>query len=162
MNPSELSPSELQFQVERLLTNYAACIDDDRLEEWPNFFTPKCLYKIISRENADRNLPIAAMYCDSLGMLQDRVIALRHANIYAAHFYRHLVSCVRVTSVESAAVRVQSNYLVLQTLTNGDTHIYNAGKYLDKIVFSDAGLLFEEKYAVFDTYRVANLMVTPI
>lgn len=162
MNPSELGPVELQYHVEQLLGRYVQCIDDDALEQWPDFFTESCCYKIISRENTDRDLPLAAIYCDSRGMLRDRVIALRHANIYAEHFYRHLVSNLQVKEVGNDFVTTQANYVVLQTLTNGDTHIYNAGKYLDRIVFSDQGLMYAEKIVVFDTYRIANLMVTPI
>jgi anthranilate 1,2-dioxygenase small subunit len=162
MNPGDFSEVELQFHVERLQTRYVECIDDDRLEQWPEFFSDSCLYKIISRENADRDMPIAAIFCDSIGMLQDRVVALRKANIYAPHFYRHLISNVHIKRVEDRVVEVQSNYVVLQTLMNGDTHIYNAGKYLDQIVFEESGPRFRQKVVVFDTYRIANLMVTPI
>ena len=66
--------------------DYVHCIDDDDLEAWPSLFASPCLYKIVPRENADLNLPIAIMYCDSQGMLQDRVTAHRKANLYGAHF----------------------------------------------------------------------------
>lgn len=162
MKPAELSPVELHFRVDRLLSRYVQCIDEDDLERWPEFFTEDCRYRIISRENADRGLPVSAIYCDSKGMLQDRVTALRHANIYAAHYYRHLVSSLQVLEAGEDFVVTESNYVVLQTLTDGDTHIYNAGKYRDRVVFDGDNLLYAEKHAIFDTYRIANLMVTPI
>ena len=87
---------EIRAVVEDLLHTYVHCIDDDDLEDWPLLFASPCLYKIVPRENADLNLPIAIMYCDSQGMLQDRVTAHRKANFYGAHFYRHLVSSIRV------------------------------------------------------------------
>lgn len=160
--PEELNPVELQFQVEKLQGAYVEAIDDDRLEEWPDYFVDDCVYKVISRENVDRGLPAATIFCDSKGMLQDRVVALRHANIYAAHYYRHILSNVQVKDIVDSVVLVQSNYLVLQTLLNGDSEIYNTGKYQDKIVFTEQGPKFVEKLAIFDTFRIPNLMVTPI
>lgn len=73
-----------QLAVERLLARYVASIDEDRLEEWPSYFTATCRYQIISRENRDKGLPIGVFFADSRGMLQDRVSALREANVYEA------------------------------------------------------------------------------
>lgn len=159
---SALAAPELQFHVERLLHTYVECIDDDRLEQWPEFFTDPCLYEVLSRENADRGLASAAVYCDSRGMLQDRVVALRHANIYAKHYYRHLVSNVVVHEVSAEAVQVRSNYAVLQTLVTGDTQIYSVGRCEDRVVGTPQGLKFASRRLIFDTYRIPNLMVTPL
>ncbi|MEA3220856.1 aromatic-ring-hydroxylating dioxygenase subunit beta [Immundisolibacter sp.] len=159
---SALTPVDLHYQVGKLLSDYVECIDDDRLEEWPDLFVEDCLYQVIARENADRGLPTSAMYCDSRGMLRDRVVALRHANIYAKHYYRHVLSNVNVKGVQDGEVLVQSNYVVLQTLVEGDTKVFNAGKYLDRIVATPDGLRFRRKVVVFDTYRIPNLLVTPL
>jgi anthranilate 1,2-dioxygenase small subunit len=159
---SLLPPVELQYQVSKLLSDYVECIDDDRLEDWPDLFVEDCLYQVIARENADRGLPTSAMYCDSRGMLRDRVVALRHANIYAKHYYRHVLSNINVKGVQDGEVVVQSNYVVLQTLVEGDTKVFNAGKYLDRIVSTPDGLRFRRKVVVFDTYRIPNLLVTPL
>ncbi|MBC7161108.1 MAG: aromatic-ring-hydroxylating dioxygenase subunit beta [Immundisolibacter sp.] len=159
---SALTPVDLHYQVGKLLSDYVECIDDDRLEEWPDLFVEDCLYQVIARENADRGLPTSAMYCDSRGMLRDRVVALRHANIYAKHYYRHVLSNVNVKGVQDGEVLVQSNYVVLQTLVEGDTKVFNAGKYLDRIVATPDGLRFKRKVVVFDTYRIPNLLVTPL
>jgi anthranilate 1,2-dioxygenase small subunit len=149
-------------EVEDLIHAYVQCIDDDRLEEWPDFFTDDCLYKVIPRENADLGLPVAVMFCDSKGMLRDRIVALRKANIYAPHFYRHLVSNTRILSEQAGVITAQTNYGVFQTLLDGETRVYNTGKYVDKIVRVNGQLRFKEKLCVFDTYRIQTLMVTPI
>jgi anthranilate 1,2-dioxygenase small subunit len=52
--------------------------------------------------------------------------------------------------------------VVFQTLLDGETRIYNAGKYVDQIVRVDGELRFKEKLCVFDTNRIQTLMVTPI
>lgn len=157
-----MDPRELQAVVEELLHEYVECIDDDRLEEWPSHFARECVYKVVPRENYDRGLPMTIMYCDSQGMLQDRVVALRKANIYPPHYSRHLVSNARVKGRDGDVVLAQSNYVVLQTRHGGDTTVYNAGKYVDKIVFEDGRPKFREKIVVCDTFRVATLLVTPI
>ena len=95
-------------------------------------------------------------------MLVDRVVSLRRANIYPLRHHRHILSTVRVLDVADESVRAQTSYLVLQTRGDGATEIYNAGKYLDDIVFADGRLRFSRKIAIFDTNRVDTLMVTPI
>jgi anthranilate 1,2-dioxygenase small subunit len=162
MQLEKLSAVERQFEVERLLSRYAECIDDDRLEEWPELFTEDAIYRVVPRENADRGLPVAVMDCDSRGMLVDRVVSLRNANIYPEHFYRHLVSSVHVKGVEDGQLVVQSNYVVLQTRNDGETKVYNAGKYLDRIVVEAGELRFKEKLVIFDTYSIGTLMARPI
>jgi anthranilate 1,2-dioxygenase small subunit len=157
-----MDPRELREQVEELLHAYVEAIDDDRLEEWPGFFAEKCLYKIVPRENWDRGLPMSILYCDTPGMLRDRVVAHRKANIFPPHYSRHLVSNLRISGREGDVITAQANYCVMQTRHGGDTTIYNAGKYLDKVVFENGKAKFREKIVVCDTFRVATLLVTPI
>jgi 3-phenylpropionate/cinnamic acid dioxygenase small subunit len=59
---------------------YAATIDADRLEAWPDFFVERCLYKITSADNRKRGYSAGIVYADSRAMLH--VTALRTANIY--------------------------------------------------------------------------------
>ena len=70
---------------------YAACIDADRLEDWPGLFAEQCLYKITTADNQRRGYAAGIVYADSRAMLQDRVAALREANIYERQSYRHIV-----------------------------------------------------------------------
>ena len=162
MNLKSLTDVELQFRVERLLANYVQCIDEDRLEAWPDFFVDDCLYRIIAKENADRNLPVAAIFCDSKGMLTDRIVSLRRANVYERHQYRHIVSSVVISDISDNLISVKSNYVVYRTRTNGLTEVYNAGMYNDKIVGVNGALLFKEKIVTFDTNRIDSLLVTPL
>lgn len=153
---------EAKDLVEELEHAYVQCIDDNRLEEWPDFFSDACIYKIISRENFDRGLSTPVMYCDSKGMLKDRVTAHRHANVYEPHYYRHLISNIRILAHDQKEFRVQANYAVFQTKLDGDTRVYNVGRYLDTIVLEDGRAKFKEKLVVFDTLRIPTLLVTPI
>lgn len=158
--------AEIRAVVEDLLHTYVHCIDDDDLEAWPSLFASPCLYKIVPRENADLNLPIAIMYCDSQGMLQDRVTAHRKANLYGAHFYRHLVSSIRVLDEENGVLSVRANYVVFRTLADavhyGTTEVYSTGAYHDKIVMENGIAKFREKIVIADTSKISSLLVTPL
>jgi anthranilate 1,2-dioxygenase small subunit len=157
---------DLRNAVEELMHAYIECIDDDRLEEWPDFFTEDCLYRVVPRENFDRDLPIALMHCDSRGMLRDRVTAHRKANLFAPHHYRHVVSAVRVTGWENEMVTARSNYAVFRTSTDpisyGTTELYGVGEYRNKIAMIDGVLKFKEKIVILDTSRIQSLLVTPL
>ena len=65
------------LRLAELNAAYAAAIDNDRLEEWPDFFVDDCLYKITSAENHRRGYAAGIVYADSRAMLRDRVTALR-------------------------------------------------------------------------------------
>src|SRR5262249_56211486 len=78
-------PMSALLRVAELNASYAAAIDADRLEAWPDFFVDDCLYKITSAENYRRGYSAGIVYADSRAMLRDRVAALRRANIYERH-----------------------------------------------------------------------------
>ncbi|EOA03848.1 MULTISPECIES: anthranilate 1,2-dioxygenase small subunit AndAd [Herbaspirillum] len=152
----------LWFALHQLQERYVHALDNDRLEEWPEFFTDDCLYEIIPRENADAGLPIGIIYCDSKKMLHDRVLSLRHANIYEAHTYRHMTSGLVFTQNADGSVDAQSSYVVVQTLQNGESFVYQAGRYEDRVVKTDAGWRYARRRVIYDTLRVATLLATPI
>ena len=86
-----MTDAETLFRVAALNTEYASCIDADRLEEWPGLFLEQCLYKITTADNHRRGYAAGIVYADSRAMLTDRVAALREANIYERQSYRHIV-----------------------------------------------------------------------
>ncbi len=149
-------------RIEDFIFDCAHCIDDDRLEEWPSYFTEDCRYTIIDRESFGRAMPVGIMTCDSRGMLEDRVRALREANIYEPHYYRHLISGIRIRSVEGNAFSVQTSYAVIRTMQEGDISVFSSGKILDKIVIADDSLLFQERIVVCDSSCIDTLIVIPI
>ena len=152
----------MRWEAEELLDHYAQCLDEDRLEEWPEFFSEKAVYKIISRVNVERNYQLATIMCDSRDMMKDRVIAIRNASVFSQRYLRHLVTNVRVAGQEGDAWLVKSNYVVLQTLQNEETKVFNAGQYVDKIVFDNGRPKFQEKLVIYDTIQIPGLLVIPI
>ncbi|MGI9423510.1 MAG: aromatic-ring-hydroxylating dioxygenase subunit beta, partial [Hyphomicrobiaceae bacterium] len=95
--------------VGNLITDYGHAIDDDELERWPDFFTEDGSYKIVSRENHEAGRPLGILYCDSQGMMRDRILALRTANVYEPHTYCHIVGRTRVTP-DGDQYRARTNF----------------------------------------------------
>ena len=153
---------DLRFEFEELLTEYVQCLDEGRLEEWPEFFTERGVYKLIGRENVEQGLPLATMFCDSKAMMKDRVTAIRKALFYSPRYLRHLTSNLKIIGQEGEAWMAQANYVVLQTLQDEETKVFNTGKYVDKIVFKDGKYKFEEKVVIYDTIQIPSLIVIPI
>jgi anthranilate 1,2-dioxygenase small subunit len=157
---------QARWIVEELLAAYVGCIDSDRLEEWPDFFTESCVYKITPWENVSQDFSIGWVLCDSRGMLQDRIVAHRTANLYAPHRYRHIVGAVRILSCTDRIIEARANYLVVRTALDsvryGTSEIYSAGEYQDRVLVENGRARFVEKIVVADTARVDTLLVTPI
>lgn len=152
----------LWFEIQQLQERYSAALDNDRLEEWAAMFTPDCLYEIVPRENADAGLPIGLVYCDNQRMLRDRVLSLRHANIYEEHACRHLTSGLVINRIDEDTVEAGASYVVVQTRTNGESFVYQAGRYEDRIVRTAEGWRYQKRRAIYDTSRVITLLATPI
>lgn len=157
-----MNEQEAERRVRALIYDCAHCIDDDRLEEWPDFFTEDCLYQVISREDFDAGLPAGVMTCTSRGMLVDRIVALRNANIYEPHVYRHLISAIRLRGEQDGLWSVQTGYAVIRTLQEGEMSVFSAGRYLDRVDLAGDRPRFRERRVIFDSRRVDTLMVIPI
>lgn len=152
----------LWVELSVLQSRYVHAIDNDLLEAWPGFFTEDGTYTIISRENEERGLPAPIIHCRNQKMMRDRVVALRHANIYEAHGYRHALGGLVIESASDREIRAVSSYIVVNTGAAGDSVVYQAGVYRDTVVKEGAAWRYREKRVIYDTSRVQTLLATPI
>jgi 3-phenylpropionate/cinnamic acid dioxygenase small subunit len=161
------------FGLAALNSDYAACIDADRLEVWPDFFVEACLYKITTAENHRRGYQAGVIYADSRAMLRDRVAALREANIYERQTYRHIVGMPRIdlepvkaetdTAETRGIISAETPFLVIRTMRDGRMDIFAAGRYLDRVVADVGGALrFAERVVVCDSPRFDTLLAVPL
>ncbi len=149
-------------RVSQLNADYARAIDDDRLEEWPRFFVERCLYKITSADNHRKGLPVGIVYADSRGMLQDRVAALRDANVYERQTYRHLVGLPAILGEADGAIRSETPFLVVRIMRDGTMDLFSTGRYLDVLVDDQDVLRFRERIVVCDSSRIDTLLAIPL
>ncbi len=152
----------LRLELTELQDRYTAALDDGRLEDWAALFTEDALYEIISRENESAGFPVPLMRCEGAAMMRDRVLALRHANIYETPQYRHMLSGHAVSVAPGGAATMRCSYVVVNTTQAGDSFVYQAGQYQDHVVSTPDGWRFAAKRAIYDTHRVQTLLAYPV
>lgn len=156
-----MSGNSLQY-IAKAQADYARCIDDDRLEEWPNLFYGPCLYRITTASNYRDGLEAGIMFANSRGMLTDRVSALRDANIYERQSYRHILGLPSILSEEGAKVRSETPFLVARILQDGETSIYATGRYFDVYEIVNGTAQLHERTVVCDSSRIDTLLALPL
>jgi len=146
-------------QVCDLLADYGALIDMAKFDEWLDLFAEECRYQILPRENFDRGLPAALVYCDSRAMLEDRIRALREANKYNIHIDRHVIGLPRIFD---NGLEVEAPFAVYQTDQEGETRLFATGLYRDRLEISGRRLKIRDKLILLDTFAVPSLLATPL
>ena len=159
MTPAEM---ERRLELNALYAAYAHCLDNDELEDWPQFFTEDCGYRITSAENFEAGLPIGIVYATSRAMLVDRVMALRKANIYEPQRYRHLIGAIKIGDEEGGVLAVVANLIVVRIMQDGAMSLFAAGRYIDRLVHRDGGWKFAKKDVVLDSRQIDTLLAIPL
>ncbi|MGN6317088.1 aromatic-ring-hydroxylating dioxygenase subunit beta [Trinickia sp.] len=145
-----------------LYTDYAAAVDNNEWDKWPEFFTDECTYRIQPRENFDRGFPLATLSFESKGMLKDRVYGMTETIFHDPYYQRHVVGVPRILRVEGERIEAQANYAVFRTKPDETTTVFNVGRYVDVIRRTPLGLKFESRTCVFDSEMIANSIIYPI
>jgi anthranilate 1,2-dioxygenase small subunit len=153
---------DLVQRVEQLQMDYANCIDEERYQEWPEFFTEQCLYRIISRDNHRKGMTFGFIFCDSRGMVRDRIASMKSANIFEPHTYRHILSRSAVSDGGDGTLIAKTSYIVARIMRDGAHELFSTGTYQDRIVNENGRLLFKERIVVTDSSRIDALLVIPL
>ncbi|SOE96642.1 3-phenylpropionate/cinnamic acid dioxygenase, small subunit [Burkholderia sp. D7] len=148
--------------VEYFHAEYCAVLDGGDLEQWPEFFTENCLYRVTEYENAAHGFPAGLVYAEGRNMLRDRAIAISRTQMFAPRQMLHFVSNVRILDVTDEEIVAQSNYLLLQTLVEGATTLHQAGRLFDRFERNGTELLLKERQAIYDTAMIANDLAYPV
>jgi 3-phenylpropionate/cinnamic acid dioxygenase small subunit len=156
------APFDLRARLADLYCAYSDALDDGELERWPDFFTENCVYKVIPRENFERELPIALIYCESRDMLADRVVALRETALYVPRLVRHLTGNIRLRAIEPQGLRLTASFALFQSMVDQPSELFLCGRYHDKVVEEGAGLRFAERICVYDSTVVPTSLVYPV
>jgi anthranilate 1,2-dioxygenase small subunit len=62
----------------------------------------------------------------------------------------------------AAAFTDEVDFVVVQTLSDGESRLSQAGRYFDRVVRTGNTRCYQRKRAVYDTSRVQTLLVTPV
>lgn len=141
---------------------YAEAIDSDRLEDWPLFFAEQCEYRITNVENEQAGLPAGIVWADTRAMLEDRVAALREANIYERQRYRHLLGMPGLVQSDATTASARTPFMVARIMASGETLLFATGVYVDRFVRDGNGLKLQARVAVCDSTVTDTLLALPL
>lgn len=160
------TPIHIDFEdylrIVQLHADYARAVDSGNWNLWPEFFTDQCVYKLIPRENHERGFPLATLFFESKGMLQDRVYGIQETLFHDPYYQRHVVGAPLIHKVDAERFEVEANYAVFRTKLSQESTVYNVGRYLDVIVRTPEGLKFSSRYCVYDSEMIPNSIIYPI
>lgn len=150
--------------IEDFNNAYAAALDDGRLTDWAEMFTDDAFYLIISRENADRGMPVGLVYCENKGMIYDRAFAVEKTEMFAPRYLRHIIGNTQVLGEDTNGdIRARANYVVIQVLFDRpEPKLHQVGVYHDKFRRVGEQLKLAERRCVYDNLLVDNALCLPV
>lgn len=150
------------IDLTQLYADYAAAVDAEDWEKWVSFFEEECEYKVQPRENHERGFPLSTMWFISRNMLEDRVYGMRETLFHDPYYQRHVVGAPRIISFENGIIESEANYAVFRTKYDGESTVFNVGRYIDRIQVGADGLKFKSRACIYDSEMIANSMIYPI
>ena len=151
----------LRLRIDAFYAEYLACLDEERFEQWPDFFTEDCLYKIIPRINVARGLPLATWWSEGRDYLLDRITGIRRTSVYGPRYVRRMMSGLRIVGVAGAEIEARSNFAVYETLPDEFTRVFSVGESRDRLVLDGDTLKLRERICIFDSELVPNSLIYP-
>jgi anthranilate 1,2-dioxygenase small subunit len=153
----------LHHEIEQFNAAYAAALDEQRLADWAELFTDDAFYVVISRENADRGMPVGLIYCENKNMILDRAHAMK-TEMFAPRYLRHIVGNVQVLGeAGNGDITARANYVVVQVLFDRpDAKLHQIGVYYDKFRRVGDRLKLAERRCVYDNLLVDNALCLPV
>jgi anthranilate 1,2-dioxygenase small subunit len=154
----------LHHEIHNFNAAYAAALDEQRLTDWVEMFTDDAFYVVISRENADKGLPVGLIYCDSKAMIYDRAFALEKTAMFAPRYLRHIIGNLQVLEQSGeASTRARANYALIQVLYDRpDAKLHQVGVYHDVFRRVNGELKLAERRCVYDNLLVDNALCLPV
>jgi anthranilate 1,2-dioxygenase small subunit len=154
---------ELRLEIEEFNAEYAAVLDAGRVQDWPNFFADDAVYRITGRENADAGLPVGLVYCEGIGMIRDRALAISRTTMFAPRYLLHQVTNARVLAVDaSGEITAEANYALFETLFDEKTVLQQVGRYHDRFVRQAGRLKLKARHCVYDSLIIDTALIYPV
>ena len=154
---------ELRLEIEEFNAEYAAVLDAGRVQDWPQFFTEDAIYRITGRENADAGLPVGLVYCEGIGMIRDRALAISRTTMFAPRYLLHQVTNTRVLGIESSGeISAEANYALFETLVDEKTVLQQVGRYQDRFLRQDGRLKLKARHCVYDSLIIDTALIYPV
>jgi anthranilate 1,2-dioxygenase small subunit len=153
----------LKLEIDDFNTRYAAVLDQGNLRDWPRFFADPPLYRVTARENYAQGLPIGLIYCDSMGMLEDRVEAILNTVVFDPRTIVHFVTNVLIHNVaDDGTISASANFLLAESQMDRNPNLLMAGQYVDTFVRQDGALKLKARHCVYDSGIIQTSVIFPV
>lgn len=156
---------ELATDVELLYTKYCETLDSGEIERWPDFFPEKCLYRITTRENLERNMPLSFVLCDGSAMLRDRAVALQKTVFYRTRYQRRIISGIRLKTfedIDDKGIETCASFVIFESIGDNPTQLLVCGHSSDVIIREEKTLKFKQRVCIIDARIIPDSLVFPI
>jgi len=154
--------------IDALHTAYVAALDQGDMAAWAaTFAADEASYFCISAENDRRGFPLALMYDDCRGRIDDRVsfVTKVWAGTYQPYRTRHFIQRLSLDAAGSNQYHVTSGFMIMMTPEGGATTVLTSGEYRDLIEIQGEGdkcrAVFRERRAVYDADVLPRYIVFP-
>jgi len=151
--------------IDALHTAYLAALDKGDMAAWAATFSlaSEASHFCISAENDRRGLPVALMYDDCRGRIDDRVsfVTKVWAGTYQPYRTRHFIQRLSCESAGNNQYRVTSGFTIMMSAEGGTTAVLTSGEYRDLIEIQSDKAVFRERRAVYDADVLPRYIVFP-
>ena len=158
MNPKPID----RGRIRDLYDDYVARLDEEDFDAWLDLFVEESEYRVVSRENFERGLPLATKRCDSRRMLADRIHTIRDTQTFAPRKMRRFVSGLRAQPGAGGEVEVSASFLVIESLDDEPSRVHLTGRYADVVTSIDGALKFRRKVAIYDSPIIPVSLIYPV
>ena len=153
---------ELRAQVEALIADSSAALDNEDWQAWLDLFHDECAYRIAPQENLRQGLPGCVMLCETKKALSDRIVSLLKANTFNPHTTRHITGPPRIAADRGDRIEAETNYALYQTDVEGVSRLFAVGCYRDTMGFFGGALKIVDRLVVLDSFSIPTLLAKPI
>ncbi len=150
------------FELTQLYARYASAISAGDWEQWPEFFTDDCSYRLQPRENHERGFPLATLSFESKGMLKDRVYGIRETLFHDPYYQRAVVGAPLIHKADAQRIECEANYAVFRTKLSELSTVFSVGRYIDVVVRTPEGLKFASRQVIYDSEMIPNSIIYPV
>lgn len=125
-------------QAIELLNEYVDAVDSRAMQRWAALFAREASYSVVTRENAERGLPLALVMDHTRERIEDRVTSV--TKVWSSHYNdywpRHLISNVSVGDIDEGRVALRANFaLYLTEPGSPGSRLLAVGRYDDEVTF---------------------------
>lgn len=147
--------------INHINVQYGDALDRHDYDTWINFFMTDGLYMVQSRENHDRNLPLALIRLESHAMMRDRIYGCMDTIFHQPYYTRHLISNAVIVSQDDL-ICTRTNYAVFRTKPTSTSEVFNVGCYHDQWIQTKLGPKLKQRLCIYDTEMVLNALIYPV